>query len=292
MVLKYSKETMLSFSEVFQAIRNARNLQQACTVVVDKLIEYFHAADRPVAVSIHEFKILEDTKSQDLPSINVKSHVVAEAIASEHESYSQLNIEDIFREEYQRGESATNKIIELYALGLNRCEIDLAERFAGKDYLLVPIVLTESAEPLWGFLMVHRCKALDNESLIEQWNQDDGLLLHQVAMQIEIILQQENTQAILQQRLTDADQANNDLKHWNDQYRSLIEQVPNISYISPISNTPEFAYISPQIKQLLAGWFHFRKGLEGKDCRKRQEINIGRENKIELRSKDQEKWSD
>ncbi len=49
---------------------------------------------------------------------------------------------------------------------------------------------------------------------------------------------------------------------------------------SPLAPSPE------------AGWFHFRKGLEGKDCRKRQEINIGRENKIELRSKDQEKWSD
>ena len=262
--MKYSKERILYFSEVFQAIRNARSFQQTCNVVVDKLVEYFHAVDIPVAVSIHEFKILEDTKSQDSRSINVKSHVVAEAIASEHESYSQINIDDILREEYQWGESATNKIIELYASGLTRCEIDLAEVFAAKDYLLVPIVLTESAEPLWGFLMVHRCKALDNESLIEQWSQDDGLLLHQVAMQIETVLQQENTQAILQQRLTDADQANDDLNHWNDQYRSLIEQVPNISYISPISDTPKFAYISPQIKELLgipestAGFFENR----------------------------------
>ena len=263
MVMKYIKERILFFSETLQAIRNVRGFQQACKVVVDKLVEYFHAVDIPVAVSIHEFKILEDTKSQDSPSINVKSHVVAEAIANEYVS-SPLNIEDILREEYAWGEDATNKIIELYASGLSRCEIDLAEVFAAKDYLIVPIVWTEAAAPLWGFLMVHRCKALDNQSLIGKWNQDDGLLLHQFAMQIEMILQQENTQAILQQRLTDADQTNNDLKHWNDQYRSLIEQVPNISYISPISNTPEFAYISPQIKEMLgipestAGFFENR----------------------------------
>ncbi len=249
--MKYSKERMLLSTATLQACRNARSLLQTCKVAVDKLIEYFHVADIAVALSIHEFKILENTNPQDLSSVNVKSHVVVEAIASACESYLQLNIEDILREEYQWGESTTNKIIDLYASGLTRCEIDLAEMFADKDYLLVPIVLTEAAEPLWGFLMVYRCKALDNQSLIEQWNQDDVLLLHQVAMQIEIVLQQENTQAILQQRLADAEQANNALTHWNEQYRSLVEDVPSISYISPISNTPEFAYISPQIKELL-----------------------------------------
>ena len=249
--MKYSKERILFLSETLQAIRNVHGFQRTCNVVVDKLIEYFHAVDIPVATSIHEFKILDNTKSQDSTSVNVKSHVIVEAIASACESYSQLNIEDILRQEYQWGESATNKIIEMYASGLNRCEIDLAKRFAAKNYLLVPIVLTERIEPLWGVLMVHRCKGLDDESLIGRWNQDDGLLLHQFAMQIEIILQQENTQAILQQRLTDGEQANEVLTHWNDQYRSLIEQVPSISYISPISDTPEFAYISPQIKELL-----------------------------------------
>jgi GAF domain-containing protein len=211
--MKENRERMLLLLEVLQTVRNAHTLQQACQAVVDQLSGYFQAFDVPVAVSICEFKIPEAPKSQNLPSIDpsidIDNQRVVEAIASSRTfnsplDNSQLNIEDILRQEEQWGARITNQIINLYASGLSRSEIDLAEMFADKDYLLVPIVLTERAEPLWGFLVVYR-KALDHQSLGDRWNQEDGWLLHQVAMQIEIGLAQANSQALMQNRLTDAE---------------------------------------------------------------------------------------
>lgn len=45
--------------------------------------------------------------------------------------------------------------------------------------------------------------------------------------------------------------AEDKLKQAELQYRTLIEQIPGVVYISPLIGTSEFAYISPQVEQLL-----------------------------------------
>ena len=51
--------------------------------------------------------------------------------------------------------------------------------------------------------------------------------------------------------ISDRKIAEEKLKQAELQYRTLVEQIPGVVYISPLIGTPEFAYISPQVEQLL-----------------------------------------
>ncbi|MBW4682692.1 MAG: PAS domain S-box protein [Microcoleus vaginatus WJT46-NPBG5] len=51
--------------------------------------------------------------------------------------------------------------------------------------------------------------------------------------------------------ITDRKQVEEKLKQAEHKYRTLIEQIPGVVYISPIAATTEQAYISPQLQQLL-----------------------------------------
>ncbi len=130
----------------------------------------------------------------------ISGRIVAEAIAPNCESYLQEQLENLLREKYQWAQDIAAQIIDLYAAGLSRCEINLAKIFAGEAYLLVPIVFSESVEDklLWGFLILHQCVVLDEESFNNSWDQDDALLLQQIAMQIEITLQRVDRKEIEQ----------------------------------------------------------------------------------------------
>jgi signal transduction histidine kinase len=178
---------------------------------------------------------------------------VAEAIAPNCDTCSQIQIENILHDEYAWIQSTKGEIFDLYTAGVTRCEINLTEIFAGKAYLLVPIVLTESDQEhsLWGFLTVHHCSAVNSEPFQVAWDHDDVVMLQQIAMQIEIILQQENRHISLLNRIGDMKLSHKVLSHWASQFRSVLEQIPSVSYVLPIANTPEFSHISPQIYELL-----------------------------------------
>ena len=68
------------------------------------------------------------------------------------------------------------------------------------------------------------------------------------------------------------------------QYRALVEEIPNVSYVSPIANTPEFGYISPQLKELLgvpseewnAGFFNSWANYVHPDDRDRVQQEVGK----------------
>ena len=137
------------------------------------------------------------------------------------------------------------------------------------NHLLIPLTLashdvdggvniqgsaTQLEQVLWGFL-----GAIAIESPNFSWDQDDLLLWQNVAMQSEIAIARDNHDQQLQIQAQDAEQAYNNLYHWTEQYRYLVEQVPSVSYLSPLADKnadesvdyTDFAYISPQVQELL-----------------------------------------
>ncbi|PZO35884.1 MAG: hypothetical protein DCF19_22885 [Pseudanabaena frigida] len=240
-----SRVRMLICAEIVQNIRLSKNTAEIFAKITTNLLIFFRA----VHVSIYKLDKSQDTKGLSI----ISGTTIAKAISPYCESCSQIQIEKILSEEYQWGENTSGTIIDLYTAELVECEVDLAEIFAGKSYLLVPILLAEidRDRPLWGFLIVHQCSALKDESFQSSWDRDDVLMLQQIATQIEITLQREFHNNSMYQQLEEANRAYEILFRWTQQYRTLVEQVPCVSYVSPIDNTSEFANISPQIQELL-----------------------------------------
>jgi signal transduction histidine kinase/DNA-binding response OmpR family regulator len=234
-------------SEILQSMRQSNcqtdDVTKILETVVIKLLKLLNA----VHVSFYKLSPITHTVGR------MSGQIVAEAIAPNCDTCSQIQIENILHDEYAWIQSTKGEIFDLYTAGVTRCEINLTEIFAGKAYLLVPIVLTESDQEhsLWGFLTVHHCSAVNSEPFQVAWDHDDVVMLQQIAMQIEIILQQENRHISLLNRIGDMKLSHKVLSHWASQFRSVLEQIPSVSYVLPIANTPEFSYISPQIYELL-----------------------------------------
>ncbi|MEA5477697.1 PAS domain-containing protein [Pseudanabaena galeata UHCC 0370] len=243
------RSRMLICSEILQSMRHydnqCDNVEKIFQTITTKLLNLVQA----VHVSIYKLDKFADRHS----GIGISGKIIAEAIAPQCQPCSQFQLENILREEYQWGQDITGQILDLYTAGMTRCELNLAEVFVGKAYLLVPIILSdrEPEHPLWGFLTVHQCTARDGEAFQSSWDQDDVLMLQQIAIQIEIILQRENRSTRLLEQVKDAEQSYATLYRWMENYRCLVEQIPNVCYVSPIKNTPEFAYVSPQLQTLL-----------------------------------------
>ena len=226
-----------------QGIRQSSNMEESFPEITSRLLNLLQV----VHVSIYKL----DKSVSNEHRTGISGQIIAEAIAPNCDDCSQIHVENILREEYQWGEETSREIIGSYTAGLTRCDLNLAEVFAGKTYLLVPIVLSVEKTPLWGFLTIHQCTALNEKTFHGSWDQDDVLLLQQIAMQIEIALQKERHITSLREQVREAEQSYSTLHGWMEQYRCLVEEIPNVSYVSPIANTPEFAYISPQLKELL-----------------------------------------
>ncbi|WP_271251727.1 PAS domain-containing protein [Pseudanabaena sp. Chao 1811] len=243
------RQRMLLYGEILQFIRQSDDLEEILNTITAKLRKSLHA----VHVAIYELNKSFNNISIDInQKIEVKGRFIAESKANFCEPCSQIQIENILLEDHQRGESAIAKIIDYYTAGITQCDLNLTEIFTGKAYLLVPILLPEldPNQPLWGFLTVYQCSALENRD-DNIWDQDDVIMLQNIAMQIEISLQCKHYKNRILEQVEEAEQAYTVLYRWTQQYRSLVEQIPSVSYVSPITNSPEFAYISPQIQDLL-----------------------------------------
>jgi PAS domain-containing protein len=266
--------------EILQSMRQSNcqtdDVTKILETVVIKLLKLLNA----VHVSVYKLSPITHTAGR------MSGQIVAEAIAPNCDTCSQIQIENILHDEYAWIQSTKGEIFDLYAAGATRCEINLTEIFAGKAYLLVPIVLTESDQEhsLWGFLTVHHCSAVNSEPFQVAWDHDDVVMLQQIAMQIEIILQRENQRNDLREKLAESNQAYTILHQWMQQYRALVEEIPNVSYVSPIANTPEFAYICPQLQELLgvpseewnAGFFNSWANYVHPDDRDRVQQEVGK----------------
>ncbi len=241
--MEKSRARMLLCSEILQSMRQLRNLEEVFDEIATRLLNLLQV----VHVSIYRL----DRDMNNHSRTEIIGQIVAEAIAPSCDACSQIYVENILREKYPWGEETSRQIIDFYTAGLTRCDLNLAKTSTGKAYLLVPIVLSAAENPLWGFLTVQQCTTLHEENFQGSWDQDDVLMLQQIAMQIEIVLQSEHHSTSLREQVREAEQAYSTLHGWMERYRCLVEEIPNVSYVSPIANKPEFAYISPQLKTLL-----------------------------------------
>ena len=194
--MEKSRLRMLLCSEFLQSMLHSDNVECSFTTIATKLLNLLHT---------DHICIYKLDKSENInKTIDVSGKVVAEAIAPHSTAYLHSHIENILREEYEWTQDVIRTIIELDKLDLPRHEINLAEKFAGKTHLLVPIVLPhifpatlpKGDRSIWGFIIVGQDSALDSEAYKNAWDQDDVLMLQQVAMQIELALHRENLQRI------------------------------------------------------------------------------------------------
>ena len=185
-------------TKILQRVSQADNIVEILEMIVAKLLDAklldsFHVAH----VSIYKLN-----KSANDDETDISGNIVAEAIAPNGGFCSQVYIENLLSEEYEWERGFTGTIIDFYkAKQLKYNEINLAEIFAEKAYLFVPVFLSEidCDRLLWGFLTVHKCPDIDPDS----WDQDDLLMLQQIAMQIEIGLQRENLNLSLRESINE-----------------------------------------------------------------------------------------
>ncbi len=248
LAMEKSRSRLLLCSEVVQILCQSENVVDSLLEITKKILNLLHAAH----VSIYQLEQSIGTNKTSKRN-KFRGKIVAEAIAPYYDACSRVDIKNILLDEYRLSQSITDLIIDRYTTGTNRWEVDLAEIFTGKAYLLVPIVISEgnATNLLWGFLTVHQCTGLENGTAQSRWDQDDVLMLQQIAMQIEMSLQKIQLRDSLLTQLQEADQAYTILYRWTHQYRSLVEQIPSVSYVLPINNNAELAYISPQMQELL-----------------------------------------
>jgi len=188
------RSQMRLFSEILQCVRQSDDVTEILETVVDKLLNCLNAVH--VCIYALDKKLVKQLDGLEKTKIaeRMSGRIVAEAIAQNCDICSQSDIENILKNEHGWIQNTKQEIFDRYAAGLTQCELKLSEVFAGKAYLLVPIILRESNQEdcLWGFLTVHNCSAANSEPFKGSWDRDEVLLLQQVAMQIEIILHQEN----------------------------------------------------------------------------------------------------
>ena len=186
-----SRSRMRLCSEILQCMRKSGEVAEILETVVSKLLNFLNV----VHVSVYKLSAITDTVER------MSGRIVAEAIAPNCDACAEIHLENILNDEYAWIQSSKREILDLYAAGLTRCEINLTEIFAGKAYLLVPIVLGEGdrEDSLWGFLTVHNCLAANSEPFKGAWDQDDVLMLQQIAMQIEIMILNANAASLRRQ---------------------------------------------------------------------------------------------
>jgi len=158
-------------TEILQRMSQADSVVEILEMIAAKLLDSFQVAH----VAIYKLN-----KSANGDETGVSGSIVAEAIAPNGGFCSQVYIENLLSKEYER-------------------EVNLAKLFAEKAYLFVPVFLSEidCDRTLWGFLTVHKYPDIEPDS----WDQDDLLMLQQIAMQIEIALQKESLNSSLRTSL-------------------------------------------------------------------------------------------
>jgi PAS domain S-box-containing protein len=203
-------------AEILQDLRHSDCIEEILETIATKLLNFLQVTH----VCIYKLDKLD--KSENIQqNISITGKIVAEAIASASEHYSQISsqisIESILSEEYQLIESATKKVSGA---------VNLAEIFVEKPYLLVPIDLSEGDQEmsLWGFLTVNKFSTSNsnNGSFQNSWDQDDVLMLQQIAMQIEIALQREEREASLLSRI-------GDIRHFKTMEQALRKSEASLS---------------------------------------------------------------
>ena len=186
---------ILLCSHILQSLRQSDNAETVFPEITAKILSLLQA----VHVAIYKLDRITD----------ISGHIIAEAIALD--SCPQIDIENILNDEYTWIQSVKSEMIGCYK--------------AGKDYLLVPIVLPESDRNnnLWGFLTVHQGSEINGEDGF--WDEDDVLMLQQIAMQIETAILKDDALMLSQQKKEDTNRINEELQCHIEELRISGEEV-------------------------------------------------------------------
>lgn len=249
--------------QILQIFRQSAHLSMSLEKVCTKLLDigyldhvYFYKFDQPIAcvsANPHQFK-----------KRSLQGAIMVEAIAPNAQFSDQSDQSDLPTDDLDDPIDAL-----LYKLNNKPQDHSFTSQIIDNNHVLLPLALlgnevegaadidetsAQSNQLVWGFL---GAIAASNPNFV--WDQDDLMLLQNVAMQSEIAIARYNYAQQLQTQAQDAEQSYNTLYHWTEQYRYLVEQIPSVSYLSPLidENADEdvdytdFAYISPQVQELL-----------------------------------------
>ena len=109
----------------------------------------------------------------------------------------------------------------IYEANLTPCHLELLERFEVKANLVVPILLTETADrPLWGLLIAHQCSG------VRDWTTVEIKLLQRLAVQLAIALQQAELYQFLRALEQKVKERTLELNNSEQRYRSLVSACP------------------------------------------------------------------
>ncbi len=127
--------------------------------------------------------------------------------------------------------------------GLRDCYVEFLADFEVRANLVVPILLSDRPEPLWGLLIAHH-------SVPRDWSEADIQLLKQLSDQMAIAIQQalllQRTQAELDERR----QAEASLRESEARFRRLAEQAQDVIYRYVWQPEPQVEYVNPAITTL------------------------------------------
>lgn len=115
--------------------------------------------------------------------------IVAEAVVSPWTSCLHLEFADPCLQEYLGDKYRQGRVLvvpDIYESSLSACHVEMLSRFDVKANLVVPIVVQgdENSERLWGLLISHQCSGP------RQWQTSEVETIEQLAVQIEIAVQQ------------------------------------------------------------------------------------------------------
>ncbi len=128
--------------------------------------------------------------------------------------------------------------------GLRDCHVAFLADFGVRANLVVPILLSDRAEPLWGLLIAHHCDAP------RDWSDSDAQLLKQLSNQMAIAIQQALLLQRTQAELTERRLAEASLEESEARFRRLAEQAQDVIYRYVWRPEPQVEYINPAITDL------------------------------------------
>ena len=133
---------------------------------------------------------------------------------------------------------------DVHQAGLRDCYIEFLATYQVRANLVVPILLSDRPEPLWGLLIAHHCTAP------RDWPEADCQLLKQLADQMAIAIQQALLLQRTQAELAERRHAEASLEASEARFRRLAEQAQDVIYRYVWQPAPQVEYINPAITAL------------------------------------------
>ncbi|MDX2256284.1 MAG: GAF domain-containing protein, partial [Pseudanabaenaceae cyanobacterium bins.39] len=252
-----SRRKMMIWTEILTTIRHfqisrqgdrPQDIKDILGVVVTKLLAFFDAEYVGIhnvhQIPVKQLEGQEDLAVDDRQKVIWETEVWVDISSASSQPMSELGLEDILLAPCAWRQEKPQNIFEICT---DADPIDLSAIFTDKPYCVVPMLGTDGE--VWGCLIVHlrtsstRETRLDDRSHLSEdrdcqdlaiaWHPEHLGFLQQLALQLEILLQYEIQQSQLQRINEEMDSSYATLFHWTEQYRSLVEQVPNASYVLP-----------------------------------------------------------